>query len=353
MATGIGYHRKSCNIDLLNQSNSYGLHTCPKRTFPFKINILSFYQPYLRWLKHLSERLGYQNTRSIWTMAFEDYDDRLLLGILSPEWHKVTCDGVDQVEDNLNQLLSEFFPITNPSLSSADARIIIEDTPPISQIKQLFSFETVEKEITAYDGLHLRFDGLACLAESIIEMYGKQGELIVYDLMIEGRLAAGKEGRGSVEEFIEHFTAKPVRPDLFSAGLEIEIISQSQREAVVFVRECEWARYFQERHPLVGYLMACSTDEVAYKAFNPSLRMQRTATLMEGGKNVISGFSQLNIETLLIEIAPGSKLISINDLPGSYSNFTHLIKAKKEDDSIFQIFVRRYAILRTVYQICS
>lgn len=46
---------------------------------------------------------------------------------------------------------------------------------------------------------------------------------------------------------------------------------------------CEWARYFQERHPRVGYLMACSTDETAYRAFNPSLRLQRTQTLMEGG----------------------------------------------------------------------
>jgi len=28
--------------------------------------------------------------------------------------------------------------------------------------------------------------------------------------------------------------------------------------------------------------MACSTDEAAYKAYNPSLRLQRTGTLMEG-----------------------------------------------------------------------
>jgi predicted ArsR family transcriptional regulator len=28
--------------------------------------------------------------------------------------------------------------------------------------------------------------------------------------------------------------------------------------------------------------MACSTDEAAYKAFNPSLRLQRTETIMEG-----------------------------------------------------------------------
>ncbi len=50
------------------------------------------------------------------------------------------------------------------------------------------------------------------------------------------------------------------------------------------VTQCEWARYFRERHPLVGYLMACSTDEAAYRAFNPALRLQRTSTLMEGGQ---------------------------------------------------------------------
>lgn len=30
--------------------------------------------------------------------------------------------------------------------------------------------------------------------------------------------------------------------------------------------------------------MACSTDEAAYRAFNDSLRLQRTSTLMEGGQ---------------------------------------------------------------------
>ena len=41
---------------------------------------------------------------------------------------------------------------------------------------------------------------------------------------------------------------------------------------------------FRERHPGVGYLVACSTDEVDYRAFNEKLRMQRTSTLMEGGE---------------------------------------------------------------------
>jgi predicted hydrocarbon binding protein len=64
--------------------------------------------------------------------------------------------------------------------------------------------------------------------------------------------------------------------------LQVELVSKTAREAVLHVRECEWARYFRERHPQVGYLMACSTDEAAYRAFNPGLRLQRTQTLMEG-----------------------------------------------------------------------
>jgi hypothetical protein len=106
--------------------------------------------------------------------------------------------------------------------------------------------------------------------------------LIVYDLLTEERLASSQGEVGSVEDFIASFTSASDTPNLFAAGLEMEVISKSAREAVVFVRECEWARYFQERHPQVGYLMACSTDEASYKAFNPSLRLQRTGTLMEG-----------------------------------------------------------------------
>jgi len=256
---------------------------CRKRTFPFRLNILPFYRPYLRWLRHLSERLGYENTLSVWQMAFMDHDDRFLMEILSAEWHKVNSDEADQVEDEIDRLCAEFLPLANRESSSAQARKAIEDTPPIPQIRKQFSFDTVEKQITAYEVLHLRFDGLASLAEALIETYGKEGEFIVYDLIVESRLAAGEDKAGSVEEFIEDFTTKPDAADLFSAGLEIEIANQSKREAVAYIRECEWARYYRERHPLVGYLMACSSDEVAYKAFNPSLRLHRTTTLMEGG----------------------------------------------------------------------
>jgi hypothetical protein len=257
---------------------------CRERYFPLRINIVSFYTTYLKWFRHLIERLGLQNTLSIWKSAFEDHDDKYLMRILNSGWRNIASNGDTLPDKSIDKMAATFFPTADLGLSSTEARSIIEKTPPITQIKQLFSIHTMEKEMTTYDALHLRFDGLARLAESLIDKYGKQGELIVYDLMVEGRLASGKGETGSVEEFIENFTAKPDKSTLFTAGLEIELISKSKREAAIYVRECEWARYFQEYHPQVGYLMACSTDEVAYKAFNPSLRMQRTLTIMEGDK---------------------------------------------------------------------
>jgi hypothetical protein len=255
---------------------------CPKRQFPFRINFVTFYASYLRWLSHLIERLGRQNTLSIWKDTFADYDGQLLMSILSSGWHKVESDETNQLEAKAEELIEEFFSPSDSALSRTEVRNIIEDTPPITQIKRLFSIDTMEKEITAYNALHIRFDGFACLAESLIDKYGKQGEFIVYDLMEEGRLASSQGETGSVEDFIEYFTSESDTPNLFTAGLEIEVISKSEREAVTYIRECEWARYFQERHLQVGYLMACGSDEAAYKAFNPSLRLQRTGTIMEG-----------------------------------------------------------------------
>ena len=94
---------------------------------------------------------------------------------------------------------------------------------------------------------------------------------------------AGGGMTGTVAEFISDFVSKLGEADLFRAGLEIDSLHASERELVLRISDCAWARYFRERHPQVGYLVACSTDEVAYRAVNENLRMQRTSTLMEGG----------------------------------------------------------------------
>lgn len=254
---------------------------CRDRSFLYRMSCASFYGSYLRWLRNLGERFGWQNTLSIWQAAFAEYDDTSTREILSSGWKNVIVDGKCPGEI-IQGFFDETFSFTHLGVSDLEVRNILDLTPPIAQIKQLFSFDVIEKDIPAYDALHLRFEGLACLAERLMDKFGKQGELVIYDLMIESRLVSAKGETGSVEQFVQDFASEEDTPSLFTAGLASEIINQSRKEVVLHIQECEWARYFRDRHPRVGYLLACSTDEIAYKAYNSNLRMQRTQTLMEG-----------------------------------------------------------------------
>jgi len=189
-----------------------------------------------------------------------------------------------EAEQKIAALFSSYFPDPIQGVSKISARQLVEEMPPVKQIKQTFQSLSVWKSMTAYEVLHLKFDARALLAESLIRLHGKQGELIAYDVLREERRITGGGRTGSVAEFISDFISEPETPNLFTAGLRVDWVQVSELEVVLNVKECEWARYFQERHPQVGYLMACSTDEVAYRAFNKDIRMQRTATLMEGGE---------------------------------------------------------------------
>ena len=258
----------------------------PARVFPLRLTswLPAIYASYLQWLRHLLERLGQDCTLSVWQSACEDHDDELLLQILGTGWNDLAEDEVIDVEESIADLLPRFFPITTEGVSKEEARQLVGTMPPIKQVKQSFSSLNVWKEITAYEALHLRLGGFALLAEALIRFHGKQGELIVYDILRHERRRAGRGKTGTVAEFMCDFASEPQEASLFTAGLEIETVHTSEREVVMHIKRCEWARYFQERHPEVGYLMACSTDETAYRAFNENLRMQRTSTLMEGGE---------------------------------------------------------------------
>ena len=50
------------------------------------------------------------------------------------------------------------------------------------------------------------------------------------------------------------------------------------------------------------------------------------------------------VHALLQQIAPGSDLLAIESLPGSYSNLTHLVDARTADGSSFRVVVRRYKV---------
>lgn len=259
---------------------------CPQRTFPLKLVswLPARYVSYLRWLRHLVERLGPGHVLALWQEVFETYHDDLLRGILTTGWNEVAQDEAIDVEAAIAALPARFFPVARAGIGKEKARQLVEQMPPISQIRRSFASFNVWRETTAYEAIHLGRDGLARLAEAVIRSFGKQGELIVYDVLREERVAAAGGKTGSVAEFIADFVREPESASLFTAGLDSEILRVSTQEVVLHVRACEWARYFQERHPQVGYLMACSTDEAAYRAFNDNLRLQRTSTLMEGGR---------------------------------------------------------------------
>ena len=50
------------------------------------------------------------------------------------------------------------------------------------------------------------------------------------------------------------------------------------------------------------------------------------------------------IQILLDKIAPGSTALAIGPLPGSYSNYTHLVDARSPDGSDLRLVVRRYQV---------
>jgi hypothetical protein len=252
------------------------------------------------WLKHLVERLGATAVRQLWNDAFQKYDSEFLQEILASGWRPVK--GVNSQEEApiaTIELSSTLGPGVD-GMPALEAQSLTEETPPLVQIRERFPNLHVERETTAYEALHLFAHGMALLSEALIDSCGKQGELIAYDVLHAQRLAMGQRMGGSVADFIRFVDREPETPDMFSAGLEVEKVKVSPSEHVTLVKECEWARYFRERHPGVGYLVACSTDAAFARGFHESLRLKRTSTLMEGGTQC--DFRYYCVDTMVGEV---------------------------------------------------
>jgi hypothetical protein len=219
----------------------------------------------------------------LWRDAFVKYDLRFLDSIISSGWTKVK--PVDSIgEAKTPDVFGTYIGKGEQGMSVSEAKSLVEETPPLTQINRIFPDLNVQRDTTTYETLHLYAHGLSLISEVLIERFGKQGEFIAYDILRTGRSDMGKRIGGTVEDYFKQSDEETRKPDIYSAGLEIEKISASDTESVIRIRECEWARYFKERHSNVGYLMACSTDEAFIEGVNKSLRLQRTSTLMEGGE---------------------------------------------------------------------
>jgi hypothetical protein len=240
------------------------------------------YARYAHWLRHLLERLGREPALAVWHHAFQESDDPLLDEILSAGWELADGEAPDLEAQRDEALRAQFNPPVE-GVGVDDARRILDAAPPFVQLGRAFSSLHQVRQTTTYEALHLFSHGVSRLAEALLALHGKQGELIAYDAML---LAVAARPRLEIEpaEFLAQFVAVPEEPTRFTAGLDVEMVRANDREVVLHVLACEWARYFQAHHPAVAYLMACSLDEANYRAAHPSIRMQRTTTLMEGGQ---------------------------------------------------------------------
>jgi hypothetical protein len=230
--------------------------------------------------------------------------DGLTERILAANWQSLPAQDRVDVEESIASSVAELFPIAFEGLDAARARSMIDAMPPFPALRARFADLNVTRPITSYETIHLFFHDIAKLAEQLIELHGKRGELIAYDAMLfaqvidqKERLDAGTYLRGKHARFERGYQD----PTIFTAGLERKIVRASDKELVWQVTQCEWARYFRQHHPTVGSIISCTTDHALYGSHNPHIRLQLTSTLMEGDR--VCNFRLYSIEDALIESA--------------------------------------------------
>jgi hypothetical protein len=240
----------------------------------------------LFWLESMLRRLGKDVTLALWHEAFRVPDDGLMAEILADGWEP--SDDQTHAPVRMDELIDPHFSSPVEGISSAQAHALVMMDSGVRLPIERYPSLQVRRQITAYDSIHLGLDGMARLATAMTSHLGKQGELLAYDLCRDGRTAraAAEGGKRAADEVLKEWadSGQLTSPTIFSAGLNDELIRASDTEVVLHVTACEWARYFGERHPSVGYLVACSTDDAELRAATDGLWMQRTSTIMEGGK---------------------------------------------------------------------
>ena len=264
-----------------------------ERVFPLRLapELGTCVERYVHWLQHLLERLGREATLAVWEQVLCSPEDTLLAEILDGDWQTDPGKPVD-VAGRLDAALTTAFSRPVEGVTAKEARALVERMPPLPQVRQRLNDLNVVQEVTTYQSLHLLLHGLALLIEALIDRHDKQGELIAYDTL-KRWVEAGRGEEVDAEEFLKVFKTPFDPATRHGAGLDYTLVRATADEVVLHIHDCAWARYYQERHPRIGYLLACSMDETSYRGMNPRIRMQRTKTLMEGG-----GFCDFRIYAL-------------------------------------------------------
>jgi hypothetical protein len=235
---------------------------------------------YATTYRHILERLGVEAANGLWN-ALPEEPDELTREILAL---KVRPESEPLASAEMREGLDNVFTSPARGVTAGQAFAFLTASPPFAFITAAASSGQGVLSLTTYQWLHLFRVAHARIAEQALARHGKAGELIMYDALLA-------EAKGwdkiSADEFMRQRLARyqtaPETPNAFSAGLDIDLVRGDEREIVAHVTHCEWARYYRERHPSVGYLLACALDDPMYRLLCDSVRFQRRSTLMEGG----------------------------------------------------------------------
>ncbi len=259
-----------------------------KKTFNAQLSkaFTGIYKQYAVFASHCLIRLGFEPTINLMGKTLLQKTDYYTSEILNYGW--MPSEAAADIEKEKKDIISANLPDSILRIETPGCQNLVDqfsEMYPLNQMIVKFRDELqLECKLTAYEYLHLVFDGYAKLIEALIKEYNKEGELIAYDIERKIRLSnPPKSCDNDIKQFMKDFAFLENSNDLLSIGLSCTLKKVTENEVVKDVNECAWARYFRDHHPDVGYLIACSTDETEYLNYNKSLRMRRTKTLMEGG----------------------------------------------------------------------
>lgn len=122
------------------------------------------------------------------------------------------------------------------------------------------------------------------LIQAFMKEFGVDKTLAVVKPVIEklakesGALAAQMAGGNSLADFARAMSA-------WSAGdaYEQEIIRQTETQFDFDIKRCRYAEMYKELGLAdLGVLLSCARDFAMVEGFNPSMKLRRTKTIMEG-----------------------------------------------------------------------